>query len=289
MSLILDALNRSEKERSTGNTVPGLATEHYLDEAATVPGWRQYLPWLALFAALLVIGWLVWGRFSDLPPSQGQSAPVSAAPVVRAPAEPAQEQAQAEAPVAVNEAAAQARKPAAPAAAVAAPVAETGVAIPEDVKALYGQGDSSDAVAEAPPSTAAEPVAEPQPDPVESMPDAAPAALADAVSEEALDIEALVTRAENEVENARLAEHPAPFLASLSQQKKDQIPTLMYSRHDYASDAKTSAVTINGKSLRAGGNAGGGVKVVEVLSDSVVLSHQGTEFRLRALNSWVNL
>jgi hypothetical protein len=231
---------------------------------------------------------LVWDRFSDKPTSQGQSAPVSAAPVVRAPAEPAQEQAQAEPPVAVNEAAAQARKPAAPAAAVAAPVAETGVAIPEDVKALYGQGDSSDAVAEAP-STAAEPVAEPQPEPVTSEPDAAPAALADAVSEEALDIEALVTRAENEVENARLAEHPAPFLASLSQQKKDQIPTLMYSRHDYASDAKTSAVTINGKSLRAGGNAGGGVKVVEVLSDSVVLSHQGTEFRLRALNSWVNL
>ena len=63
----------------------------------------------------------------------------------------------------------------------------------------------------------------------------------------------------------------------------------MYSRHDYRSNSKTSAVTINGRSLRAGGVAGGGVKVVEVLPDSVVLSHQGTEFRLRALNSWVNL
>jgi hypothetical protein len=114
-------------------------------------------------------------------------------------------------------------------------------------------------------------------------------ALAAPVSEESLDIEALVERAENELENARLAEHPAPFLADLSQQKKNQIPTLMYSRHDYASDAKASAVTINGKSLRAGGTAGGGVRVVEVLPDSVVLSHQGTEFRLRALNSWVNL
>jgi hypothetical protein len=126
-----------------------------------------------------------------------------------------------------------------------------------------------------------------RPEPAAGAPAKAP--LTEPVSEENLDIEALVRRAENELENARLAEHPAPFLADLSQHKKDLIPTLMYSRHDYASDNKTASVTLNGKTLRAGGNAGGGVRVVEVLPDSVVLSHQGTEFRLRALNSWVNL
>jgi len=31
------------------------------------------------------------------------------------------------------------------------------------------------------------------------------------------------------------------------------------------------------------------MRVEEILSDSVVLDYRGTQFRLRALNSWVNL
>ena len=103
MSLILDALSRSEKERSTGDTVPGLATEHYLDETATGPAWRQYLPWLALLVALLVIGWLVWDRLSERALPE-QPSPVSPAPNAPAPgqgtpaaATPAEELAQARA------------------------------------------------------------------------------------------------------------------------------------------------------------------------------------------------
>jgi hypothetical protein len=48
-------------------------------------------------------------------------------------------------------------------------------------------------------------------------------------------------------------------------------------------------VVLNGKELRPGGQPASGVKVVEILPDSVVLDYRGTEFRLRALNSWVNL
>ena len=47
-------------------------------------------------------------------------------------------------------------------------------------------------------------------------------------------------------------------------------------------------MVINGKTLRAGASAGG-IKVEEILPDSVVLEVKGTRFRLRALNSWVNL
>ena len=43
------------------------------------------------------------------------------------------------------------------------------------------------------------------------------------------------------------------------------------------------------KQLRVGGMVAPGVKLVEILPDSVVLSHDGREFRLRALNSWINL
>ena len=62
----------------------------------------------------------------------------------------------------------------------------------------------------------------------------------------------------------------------------------MYQRHDYAEAAGQASVVINGASVRAGGSVSG-VRVDEILPGSVVLSHQGTQFRLRALNSWVNL
>ncbi len=50
-----------------------------------------------------------------------------------------------------------------------------------------------------------------------------------------------------------------------------------------------SSVVINGKELHVGGSAAAGVKVEAILPDSVVLSFDGRKFRLRALNSWVNL
>jgi hypothetical protein len=91
------------------------------------------------------------------------------------------------------------------------------------------------------------------------------------------------------MENAELAEHPAPFIADLSQQTKDGIPTIFYRRHSYSGNSANSQVVLNGKELRVGGRPAAGVKVDEILPDSVVLSFQGTQFRLRALNSWVNL
>ncbi|MEP1595468.1 MAG: general secretion pathway protein GspB, partial [Halieaceae bacterium] len=106
---------------------------------------------------------------------------------------------------------------------------------------------------------------------------------------EPLDISAVLESAKKEMENARLAEHPAPFIEDLSQQRKDAIPTLMYSIHNFSGKAGQSSVMINGKSLQAGGNVGKGVRLEEILPESIVLSYQGEQFRLRALNSWVNL
>jgi hypothetical protein len=111
---------------------------------------------------------------------------------------------------------------------------------------------------------------------------------AGAIQEQPIDIGEIVAMAEDELENARLAEHPAPFLSALSQQAKDSIPTLLYQAHDYTSSQADSFVLINGKTLKPG-DSSKGVRVDEILPDSVVLSFQGTQFRLRALNSWVNL
>ena len=75
----------------------------------------------------------------------------------------------------------------------------------------------------------------------------------------------------------------------MSQRTKDGIPTVYYQRHEYSGRPGQSRVVLNGKSLKKGGSPVAGMKVEEILPDSVVLSYGGTQFRLRALNSWVNL
>ena len=107
-------------------------------------------------------------------------------------------------------------------------------------------------------------------------------------TEQTIDIEQLVLEARQGMAEASLEEHPAPFISDLSQVSKDAIPSLIYSRHDFDAQGRSSIV-LNGKTLRQGESAAGGVKVDEILHDSVVLSHGGTQFRLKALNSWVNL
>ncbi len=82
---------------------------------------------------------------------------------------------------------------------------------------------------------------------------------------------------------------PCRSWRDLSQQTKDDIPTLYYQRHDYSSDTNLSSIVLNGTTVKAGGSPLPGMKVEEILPDSVVLNYRGTQFRLRALNSWINL
>ena len=107
--------------------------------------------------------------------------------------------------------------------------------------------------------------------------------------QKSIDIDRILREAREEVENASLPDHPVPFLIDLSQQVKDSIPTVYYLRHDYSNNASLSTVVLNSKTLSVGGSPVPGMKIEEILPDSVVLNYQGTQFRLRALNSWVNL
>jgi general secretion pathway protein B len=283
VSLILDALNRS---RQDSEQVPGLASHHPVVNEATGSrdglGWLQWLLVLGLACAVLVIGWLLFERISPAIPLPEQlaaelpAAATPAAPLERAtrpePAVP--EQAAISVPPAIPAATASLQQPA------AAPLPEPELApapVDASVTALYQQRKQSSY--EQP--TAAEPVSQPVKTPAD-----VPAA--DSPREETVDIEQLVAKAEAELADAQLQDNGEPFLATLSQQTKDAIPTLMYQRHEYSGDPAKSSVVLNGKALRAGA-AVGGVKVEEILPDSVVLDFQGTRFRLRALNSWVNL
>lgn len=306
MSLILDALNRARRD---AEPVPGLDAGH---SAKVRDGSRvfRYLPWLALALAVAVIVWLL------LKPQQQEPAPTAVAQLSRNVGEALtsvkgelQERAAAArqpppatgssdaagTPAGRQPAQAEAQPSEDP---VTPPVPET-AAIAEsastassenaarekpsaEVAQLYRDAASRPESTESTPAAAAqEPAAESQ---AKDAEEAAPAS-----DEEPVDIKEILLRAQAEMNDGNLVEHPAPFLIDLSQQTKNEIPTIMYQRHDYAGDSSRSSVVLNGKTLRAGGNAAPGVTVDEILPDSVILSYGGTQFRLRALNSWVNL
>jgi len=102
-----------------------------------------------------------------------------------------------------------------------------------------------------------------------------------------IDLARAMEAAARELGESVLEPHPATLLENLSQQQKDRIPTIVYSDHDYSSNGE-SRVTLNGQQLRVGQRVAT-IRVVDILVDSVVLKVEGIEFRLRALNTWVNL
>lgn len=295
MSLILDALNRS---RNDVDPVPNLSSYHPVEPISSGP--RLRLPWVALSVALVLIVWLLIERFTatstpdigapvakltqnigsatasvttelkaravvqekELQPIVAQTPPVV---MVTSPAVVAEEG---------DAANSSEMKPAGELPAVGESVTATPLPAKENaaVARLYqnrGESEGPEVHASTTSTVADSPRA--------------------ARSEQPIDIEEILQRAQDDVENAGLDDHPAPFLSSLSQQIKDDIPTLYYQRHDYSSNASLSTVVLNGNKVKVGGSPLSGMKVDEILPGSVVLSYRGTQFRLRALNSWINL
>jgi general secretion pathway protein B len=298
LSLILDALNRSRQDT---DAVPGLATQHYSDNPE--PGGnklRQYLPWGALLLALGIIALLVLERelrtvaVPDVAPIAAPG-PAPAAPASVVPEVKTEVKTQAPSPVeltatpAAPGAALQEKEQAAPPPGITESVAPAAQTLPatdrvdESVARLYQQPPVTNP--ESAPARANAAPANP-PDTAATEPDAAGSANRE---EQPIDIEKLILKARDELANADLDAHHAPFIADLSQHTKNDIPTIYYQRHDYSGDSARSTVVLNGKTLKVGGTAAPGVKVEEILPDSVVLDYRGTQFRLRSLNSWINL
>ena len=120
----------------------------------------------------------------------------------------------------------------------------------------------------------------------QTKPGAEEALDASVAREQPIDIEAVLERAQRALGEKTLIDHPVPLLENLSQQQKDQIPSILYSQHDW--QAEQPAVVLNGQRIQAGQRVDGLV-VIEILPDSVVLRWRETDFRLRSLNSWINL
>ena len=103
----------------------------------------------------------------------------------------------------------------------------------------------------------------------------------------AVDFAEILAQAQKELGVQPLVESSEPLLETLSQQTKDQIPSLIYSEHIYSANGR-SEVVLNGQSLTTRQRVGP-FTVVEILPDSVILRWRETQFRVRARNSWINM
>ncbi|MEM0954674.1 MAG: general secretion pathway protein GspB [Pseudomonadota bacterium] len=299
MSFILDALNRSGSDAQREPEVPGLQTVHGAPDAAV-----SYRPvwWMIATLVLLLLGAAGWGVVSLRQTPQPAAASASAKPEnrvqpVRAPVTPA-------GPAAAKQSA------------DIAALYQQGEQQENLAERKNGSSSSVTEIAQAPQSPQAVPSASP---PSSGSPGAtsdidkptdvtelnepapavrpAPASAADAGAatlDSGLDIEALAKAAEAELARQRSLEpvpeeSAVPLLSSLRQSVKDEIPSIFYREHSWATNPRERSVVLNKQRYREGQRVGPGLTLVEILENGVVMDFRGTEFRLSTLNSWVNL
>ncbi|WP_018015190.1 general secretion pathway protein GspB [Teredinibacter turnerae] len=77
-------------------------------------------------------------------------------------------------------------------------------------------------------------------------------------------------------------------IRSLPWTVQQKIPTLNYSAHNYQS-LQDASVVINGTTRRRGDSLEQGLVLEMILRDGIILKYQGQAFKVPALNSWVNM
>ena len=299
--MLLDALRRSRENDTPGSGSPTVDSQHYVEsESAVFPPWGKGLLALAVLVLLSSALWFGYASVKEsanpvVPPQQGNDGSATEARPAVTPPAPTVSDTSSE----VADPEQQRRIAALYQSAAANPSDEVveAAAEGEDAQAQQGSVEPSRAGgvqesadgASLPEAVGTNPVLSESVDEtsVQGNRDELAAAEGEAAAEDNLDIAELLRRAQSELGRPVLEPHDAPLLENLSQQQKDGIPTLMYTLHDWVPGGP-SRVVLNGQALQVG-QQHGGVRVEEILSDSVVLNWRGIRFRLRALNSWVNL
>lgn len=257
MSLILDALNRAEQERSEKNHIPSLQSMHGSTEVAR-PSLLQRLH-LERWLILLVVAYLAFDYFRDQPAS---STPASAAvaTTVKAPAATAEVVQKPQ----VEKAVAPAPEPAPIPAAEpeSRPAVDTKPASPaassREVESLYT----------APPEDFARSLAGSKAQPsMDNSPNSATQA-ASSGRQQAYD------------RTEEITQLPIDF--------RQQIPSLKYADHIPSSEPGDSRVVLNGTVYKEGDQLAPGLVLKGISEQGIILEFQRTQFRLEAYNSWIN-
>lgn len=284
MSLILDALNRADQERSDGDKAPSIRTVHTPMQQAEKPVKRWLVEGLVLLLALLVIAYLLFANraptnTSTLPPvaavtsTEPKAAPApvpTSEPTSRPLAPTAQQAAVEQSSQALDTMAKAAAKPLA---ALAAP--QKTIHTKPAVKKITAKSDPAIASLYQQQSVQQSTV----------KPDAKPTAKAPTPTINNRVTQTTAKEPEN-ITATILAQ--LPYLAELPTRFQNTVPSINYSIHVYSETEDSGFVNLNGSMRRVGNEVEPGLRVIAILRDSVVLDYRGTQFRLIALNSWVN-
>ncbi|ARN73965.1 general secretion pathway protein GspB [Oceanicoccus sagamiensis] len=90
------------------------------------------------------------------------------------------------------------------------------------------------------------------------------------------------------VDNTQFILKQIPLITERSSRFQRGVPTLNYEVHVHSADDGAGFVKLNGRIARVGAQVAPGLRLIAILDDSIVLDLNGTQFRLPALNSWVN-
>lgn len=299
MSMILDAIKRSKESETITDGVPSVDTEHYMPSES-----NSRLPWIvaAVSVGLLLVV-LLWQAFA---PDETEKAAISG-DQQSAPDEVRNETSTA--PSSTPEAAEPASEPGGTAPSIASAVSTAAPTVaaataggPPSVNVRTPDTRVESVVAELPTRTvttsgdderlsALYAAMNQEESPTQTEPELADSevVVGDVTESEEprIDFVEILERAQREMGSTPLVESSVPMLDSLSQQTKDQIPSLIYNDHDYQ-ELGESSVLMNGQTVRENQRVGPFV-LVEILPDSAILRWRDVEFRLRARNSWINL
>lgn len=273
MSLILDALNRADRERKNTQVTPDINTVHevtYRPEAA--PTSKKILPITVLVLFLAVI-WLAYTLLQNrsTPDLNQQRAPVvqsepSIASATRAAAVVDEQPAQAE------EVPAAPQPEVLPGATSAAPQIVATAPPPAEVNSLYAQ-EKPAAKVETPAAVndLYKPVEEPA-----------------VVKSVALEPQTITPVSLVEKSTKTYAVLDVPDLSELPEGLQKEIPTIIYSQHNFTADG-ISNVVLNGQPRLAQTMIADQLSLDEIYVDGILLRFREHKFKLRALNNWVNM
>lgn len=276
MSLILDALNKAQRERQEKHEpVPHLASVHAIPPPADLVLRRRRL-YAGIMATAVVVAIMVaiaFGISDRSDPPVVEPAKIATSAHTQAPVRPANDS-----QTHSSEQLARARDmdPApAPRVVPASPPDLQQAATPadEDVVNLYQSARRS--VETPAPSNVSQPTATPKP-----------------ANAQVARIEQPAPPPEGTpapVKDSLLDYGDIGYVQDLSRALQDTLPSLMYSKHRYDPQVAGRSVVINGTTYRAGARIAPDLVVEDILRDGILLRYQNQPFKMKALNSWVNL
>lgn len=276
MSLILDALNRAERERNKTASIPDLQTVH---EAAPVTevlrkNHRRTAYAIALSGLIIlacVAGYLISRQYILAENLQSTAVSLLAAqsPALTSPA----------AVSATTEKVSES-EPRTPAAQEVAPISSVSSSSVADLAALYASARDHDQLEERKVDKL-----------YQAPPVPAPSVASQAVTPDVSDSPQMPAQVPARSGRTYTTLIDLPDIGDLPWNLRQQIPTINYVRHNFtgASGGERSSVVMNGRAYYVGDHVAADVLLEDIIEDGVILRFKQTRFKLRALNSWINM